>query len=297
MKNAFIWNAAESSPNNMKNIVLTGCLVLLLTSCGMNQSALQDLPVATESPASIMPPSTATPNPSPTPIPPTPTPDYIDHICSPLFDVPLTDLNQILTQPFKHPRVGNDDGHHGVDYAFYRYKDFIGIEGLQVTAALQGKVVTILNDRNPYGYALIIETPLDQIDSALLTSIYLPEIQPTVEPDPRVNCPVSGNLPFTPNESERSLYTMYAHLRDLPTLQIGESVDCGQVIGMVGNTGRSTNPHLHFETRVGPSGASFESMAYYTVQSTEAERYNYCIWRVSNLFQLFDPLLLLSAQP
>ena len=40
----------------------------------------------------------------------------------------------------------------------------------------------------------------------------------------------------------------------------------------------------------------FESMAYYTAQSTQSERYNYVVWRVSNMFQLFDPMILLSIK-
>jgi murein DD-endopeptidase MepM/ murein hydrolase activator NlpD len=34
--------------------------------------------------------------------------------------------------------------------------------------------------------------------------------------------------------------------------KIGDVVKIGQVIGEVGSTGRSTSPHLHYETRIDP---------------------------------------------
>lgn len=54
------------------------------------------------------------------------------------------------------------------------------------------------------------------------------------------------------------LYTVYGHMDRVDVIQ-GQRVETGNQLGIVGNTGASTGPHLHFEVRVGGFYSSFQN--------------------------------------
>jgi murein DD-endopeptidase MepM/ murein hydrolase activator NlpD len=50
-------------------------------------------------------------------------------------------------------------------------------------------------------------------------------------------------------EHENGISTRYGHLSEID-VKVGQTIKIGQVVGRLGSTGRSTGPHLHYETRI-----------------------------------------------
>ena len=49
---------------------------------------------------------------------------------------------------------------------------------------------------------------------------------------------------------DQPLYTVYAHMSEIIAV-VGQHVNTGDILGLVGDTGITTGPHLHFEVRLG----------------------------------------------
>lgn len=60
---------------------------------------------------------------------------------------------------------------------------------------------------------------------------------------------------------KNNIFTYYAHQSERQVKE-GDTVRSGDIIGQVGNTGKSTGPHLHFEVRKGPDQQALDPGAY-----------------------------------
>jgi murein DD-endopeptidase MepM/ murein hydrolase activator NlpD len=198
----------------------------------------------------------------------TSTPEVL--LCSPLTLHPLYELPSIIGDPYKPPRPGREERHHGVDFGYYHYKDRDTMLGEPVQAILPGVVASAIEDRYPYGNMVMIETPRSELTEEIIELIQMAEGQ--------------------------SLYHLYAHLNLPPQITLGETVTTCQALGEVGMSGNTDIPHLHLETRIGPSGAVFERMRFYDTRATIEEMETYVLWRTSGEFNHFDPMTLLNYQ-
>jgi murein DD-endopeptidase MepM/ murein hydrolase activator NlpD len=107
---------------------------------------------------------------------------------------------------------GERETHHGVE--------LVNSQGTPVLASADGEVIVAGNDQNAnyadwpyfYGNLVIIRHHIDHL--------------------------------------EEPVFTLYGHLFEV-NAQVGQQVEAGDLIGLVGFTGTAVGSHLHFEVRVG----------------------------------------------
>lgn len=78
--------------------------------------------------------------------------------------------------------------------------------------------------------------------------------------------------------------TLYAHMHMIG-VRVGQQVNRGEVIGKVGNTGKSTGPHLHYEVHY--RGQPTNPQHYYFLDLSP-EEYDQMVQLSNNAGQMFD---------
>ncbi len=94
----------------------------------------------------------------------------------------------------------------------------------------------------------------------------LEDNKPGTLPDPSTftkggNAGVDGNSVVV--DHGNGLYSFYAHLQPGSVqVEVGDKVKTGDQLGLLGNTGNSSAPHLHFHVMDAPSGLVADGLPY-----------------------------------
>ncbi len=59
-------------------------------------------------------------------------------------------------------------------------------------------------------------------------------------------------------DNGQKIWALYGHMQQPSTLKVGDPVMEGQLVGLVGNTGKSQGNHLHFGINAGNSNGNFD---------------------------------------
>jgi murein DD-endopeptidase MepM/ murein hydrolase activator NlpD len=62
----------------------------------------------------------------------------------------------------------------------------------------------------------------------------------------------------TNSDGNYDYFSRYAHMKETPEVSVGQVVDAGTQLGVVGTTGSSTGDHLHFELYAAENGRTVE---------------------------------------
>jgi murein DD-endopeptidase MepM/ murein hydrolase activator NlpD len=216
-------------------ITLTSILFFLLfTSCALKTSEPSPTPVVAEAAnqSLVQVVSTAEITPSPMPFQfnlPTPGAEPISGWRPPLYPIPWA-MSAYDHFYFARPIAADQVNWPIADYRYGGtfFKDVVhtGVdidaeEGAPILAAGAGTVVWV-------GWGLFSETPGNEKDPYGLAVVIRHDF----------------------GYKNQKLYTAYAHMsKALAT--IGQHVQTGDLIGLVGATGATTGPHVHFEVRLG----------------------------------------------
>ena len=132
--------------------------------------------------------------------------------------------NSILALPISESTISVTSLYGYRDCPFHGYElhsglDLVGYDGCNILAAADGEVIVSMYSSS-YGNTVVIKHTIEyELNGETITDI--------------------------------PIYTRYAHMKETPLVNVGDTVVQGQVIGYQGSTGNSTGSHLHFEVGLG----------------------------------------------
>lgn len=158
-------------------------------------------------------------------------------------------------------RFYEGDGHEVTAWHFFYNDNFSGslvrVRNLPLDSLPDGINLRVIHDSNefcfpvkniitsPYGWRTRWERPHRGVDILLNTGDPVRACFPGVV---RIARPMGGYGNLVVIRHNNGLETCYGHLSKI-NVKPRQIVDAGDTIGLGGNTGRSTGPHLHFEVR------------------------------------------------
>jgi len=217
-----------------KTLLISILFLLLLTSCTQEIGGISPTPVvakAADQPQ-VQAKREAEITPSPAPFQfnlPTPGAEPVSGWRPPLYPIPWamsTYDHFYFARPIAADQVNWPIADYRYGGIFFKNVVHTGVdidadEGAPIMAAGPGTVVWS-------GWGLFTETPDNEKDPYGLAVVIRHDF----------------------GYENQKLYTAYAHMsKTLAT--IGQHVETGEVIGLVGATGATTGPHVHFEVRLG----------------------------------------------
>lgn len=171
--------------------------------------------------------NTTSPTPQPTPVPP-PLP-------------PVTPSSIVLLWPVA--------GQEGRDWVINNYVDLDPTGGMLDYTGASGSAAKTLNGHS----GIDIDVPnFRWMDSGVATVLAAASGVVTVvrdnEPDRNTSCTGTANLVQVRHAD--GVTAVYGHLKNgSAAVSVGQQVSAGDIVGVVGSSGCSTAPHLHFELR------------------------------------------------
>jgi hypothetical protein len=137
-----------------------------------------------------------------------------------------------------------------------------GVDWIRVDPSSK-PLVDFKGDRSKNESYLAFNQPVLAVGDSTVTSVVsdLPDIPPGAPPEGISLGQVVGNNVIL--DLGHGVFALYAHMKQgSATVKAGDRVKEGQVIGRLGNSGNTSEPHLHFHLMRGPLPLSYDNVPW-----------------------------------